>query len=68
MSVMTGFAILLGEAVVGFYRKVHAINFGVDGSTMVGKTTLRQQLKTKSEVAQVNNRTVGRHRASMKSI
>ena len=68
MSVMTGFAILLGEAVVGFYRKVHAINFGVYGSTMVGKTTLSQQLKTRGEVAQVNNRTVGRHRASRKSI
>jgi len=65
---MTGFAILLGEAVVGFYRKVHAINFGVYGSTMVGKTTLSQQLKTRGEVAQVNNRTVGRHRASRKSI
>ena len=68
MSVMTGFAILLGEAVVGFYRKVHAINFGVYGSTMVGKTTLSQQLKTRGEVAQVNHRTVGRHRASRKSI
>jgi len=68
MSVMTGFAILLGEAVIGFYRKVHAINFGVYGSTMVGKTTLSQQLKTRGEVAQINERTVGRHRASRKGI
>ena len=68
MSVMTGFAILLGEAVVGFYKKIHAINFGVYGSTMVGKTTLSQQLRTRGEVAQVNNRTKGRHRASRKSI
>mgnify|MGYP003639791530 FL=1 len=68
MSIMTGFAILLGEAVVGFYKKIHAINFGVYGSTMVGKTTLSQQLKTRGEVAQVNDRTVGRHRASRKGI
>ena len=68
MSVMTGFAILLGEAVVGFYKKIHAINFGVYGSTMVGKTTLSQQLRTRGEVAQVNERTEGRHRASRKSI
>ena len=35
---------------------------------MVGKTTLSQQLKTRGEVAQVNDRTVGRHRASRKGI
>ncbi len=33
MSLMTGFAILVGEAVIGFWKKVHAINFGVYGAT-----------------------------------
>tara|TARA_R110000765_G_scaffold81592_1_gene159549 strand:+ start:1084 stop:1743 length:660 start_codon:yes stop_codon:yes gene_type:complete len=65
---MTGFAILITEAVFGMYKKLHAINFGVYGSTMVGKTTLSQQLRTRGEVAQVNDRTVGIHRASRKSI
>ena len=46
MSLMTGFAILVGEAIIGFYKKVHAINFGVYGATMVGKTTLSYQLRT----------------------
>ena len=68
MSIMTGFAILITEAVFGMYKKLHAINFGVYGSTMVGKTTLSQQLRTRGEVAQVNDRTVGIHRASRKSI
>ena len=65
---MTGFAILVGEAVIGFWKKVHAINFGVYGATMVGKTTLGHQLRTRGEVPQVNERTVGLHRASRKSI
>ena len=65
---MTGFAILLGEAVIGFYKKIHAINFGVYGATMVGKTTLSHQLQTRGEVAQINQRTVGLHRASRKNI
>ena len=39
LSVMTGFAILVGEAMIGFWKKIHAINFGVYGATMVGKTT-----------------------------
>ena len=68
MSLMTGFAILVGEAIIGFYKKVHAINFGVYGSTMVGKTTLSQQLRTRGEVPQINKRTVGRHRASRKNV
>ena len=56
---MTGFAILVGEAFIAFYRKVHAINFGVYGATMVGKTTLSNQLRTRGEVPQINQRTVG---------
>ena len=65
---MTGFAILVGEAVIGFWKKVHAINFGVYGATMVGKTTLGHQLRTRGEVPQINQRTVGLHRASRKNI
>lgn len=65
---MTGFAILVGEAIIGFYKKVHAINFGVYGATMVGKTTLSHQLRTRGEVPQIQERTVGRHRASRKNI
>lgn len=68
MSLMTGFAILVGEAMIGFWKKVHAINFGVYGATMVGKTTLGHQLRTRGEVPQVNERTVGLHRASRKNI
>ena len=68
MSLMTGFAILVGEALIGFWKKVHAINFGVYGSTMVGKTTLSQQLRTRGEVPQITHRTVGRHRASRKTV
>ena len=68
MSLMTGFAILVGEAIIGFYKKVHAINFGVYGATMVGKTTLSHQLRTRGEVPQINERTVGRHRATRKNV
>lgn len=68
MSLMTGFAILIGEAIIGFYKKVHAINFGVYGATMVGKTTLSHQLRTRGEVHQINERTVGLHRATRKNI
>ena len=68
MSLMTGFAILVGEAVIGFWKKVHAINFGVYGATMVGKTTPSHQLRTRGEVPQINQRTVGRARATRKNI
>lgn len=68
MSLMTGFAILVGEAIIGFYKKIHAINFGVYGATMVGKTTLGHQLRTRGEVAQIKERTVGVHRATRKRI
>tara|TARA_R100001463_G_scaffold1194_6_gene5273 strand:+ start:17001 stop:17663 length:663 start_codon:yes stop_codon:yes gene_type:complete len=68
MSVMTGFAILLGEAVIGFYKKIHAINFGVYGATMVGKTTLHHQLRTRGEVPQIKERTVGVHRPTRKTV
>ena len=68
MSLMTGFAILVGEALLGFYKKVHAINFGVYGATMVGKTTLSHQMRTRGEVHQINERTVGLHRATRKTV
>tara|TARA_R100001440_G_scaffold577_7_gene1847 strand:+ start:12471 stop:13133 length:663 start_codon:yes stop_codon:yes gene_type:complete len=68
MSLMTGFAILVGEAIIGFYKKIHAINFGVYGATMVGKTTLSHQLRTRGEVPTIQERTVGKHRASRKTI
>lgn len=68
MSLMTGFAILVGEAIIGVYKKLHAINFGVYGATMVGKTTLSHQLRTRGEVHQINERTVGMQRASRKNI
>ena len=67
-SLLTGFAILMTEAVVALYKRVHAINFGIYGATMVGKTTLHEQLRTKGEVQQINNRTVGVHKASRKVI
>ena len=35
---------------------------------MVGKTTLSKQLRTRGEVPQVNERTVGLHRASRKNV
>ena len=68
MSLMTGFAILVGEAVLGIYKKLHAINFGIYGATMVGKTTLNHQLRTRGEVHQINERTVGLHRPSRKNV
>ena len=68
MSLMTGFAILVGEAILGVYKKLHAINFGVYGATMVGKTTLAHQLRTRGEVHQINNRTVGIQRPTRKSV
>jgi len=65
---MTGFAILIGEAIIGFYKKIHAINFGVYGATMVGKTTLHHQLRTRGEVPQIKERTVGVHRPTRKTV
>lgn len=68
MSVLAGFAIVITEALVSFYKKIHAINFGVYGATMVGKTTLHHQLRTRGEVPEIKKRTVGLHRASRKTI
>ena len=68
MSVLAGFAIVITEAVVAFYKKLHAINFGIYGATMVGKTTLHHQLRTRGEVPQIKKRTVGLHRGSRKTV
>jgi len=68
VSLLTGFAIVITEAIFGVYKKVHAINFGIYGSTMVGKTTLNSQLRTRGEVPDIKKRTVGRHRATRKQI
>ena len=68
MSVFAGFAIVITEAVYGFWKRVHAINFGIYGATKVGKTTLSHQLRTRGEVPTIKERTVGRHRASRKLI
>ncbi len=38
------------------------------GQTMVGKTTLSYQLRTRGEVPQINDRTVGTSRATRKNI
>ena len=68
MSVLAGFAVVCIEATVAFYKRIHAIQFGVYGATMVGKTTLHHQLRTRGEVPEIRDRTVGRQRASRKTI
>jgi hypothetical protein len=68
MSLLTGFAVVITEAAIAFYKKIHAINFGVYGATMVGKTTLHHQLRTRGEVAQIKERTVGLHRPTRKVV
>lgn len=52
MSLLAGFAVVVTEAVIGFYKKIHAINFGIYGATMVGKTTLHHQLRTREKCQQ----------------
>ena len=68
VAVLAGFAIVVTEALVAFYKRIHAVNFGVYGATMVGKTTLNHQLRTRGEVPEIKKRTVGLHRASRKTI
>ena len=65
---MTGFVIIMVEKLGAFWRKVHAIPFGVYGATQVGKTTLHHQMRTRGEVPEIQERTVGRGRATRKSI
>ena len=68
MSLMTGFVIIMVEKLGRFWRRVHAIPFGVYGATRVGKTTLHHQMRTRGEVPDIKERTVGRDRATRKSI
>ena len=50
------------------WNRMHAIPFGVYGATKVGKTTLHHQLRTRGEVPEIKNRTVGLERASRKYV
>jgi|TARA_R100000479_G_C6389882_1_gene204618 hypothetical protein len=68
MSMLAGFAVVVTEAAISFFKRIHAINFGVYGATMVGKTTLSHQLRTRGEVQTITERTVGLHRATRKTI
>ena len=62
MSVMAGFVILVAEGMAKMWNRMHAIPFGVYGATKVGKTTLHHQLRTRGEVPEIKNRTVGLER------
>ena len=68
MSVVAGFAIVCLEAAGLFWKKFHAINFGVYGASRVGKTTLHRQLRTRGEVPEIKKRTVGLERATRKMV
>jgi len=68
VSVVAGFAIVFIEALGAFWKRVHAINFGVYGASEVGKTTLHRQLQTRGEVPEIKKRTVGLERPTRKFI
>ena len=68
MSIMTGFVILMAEQIGLLWKKYHALPFGVYGATQVGKTTLHHQLRTRGEVPKITERTVGRGKATRKTI
>ena len=68
VSVLAGFAIVITEAAIAFYKRIHAIPFGIYGATMVGKTTLNHQLRTRGEVPDIKKRTVGLHKGTRKTI
>tara|TARA_B100001250_G_scaffold165816_1_gene142714 strand:- start:3000 stop:3659 length:660 start_codon:yes stop_codon:yes gene_type:complete len=65
---MTGFVILMAEQIGLLWKKYHALPFGVYGATQVGKTTLHHQLRTRGEVPKITERTVGRGKATRKTI
>ena len=67
-TLLTGFAIITAEAAAAFYRRIHALNFGVYGASKVGKTTLHSQLRTRGEVPVIKDRTVGLKRATRKVV
>lgn len=68
MSLMAGFIVVVAESLGRLWNRVHSIPFGVYGATQVGKTTLHHQLRTRGEVPDIKNRTVGKERATRKSI
>jgi hypothetical protein len=68
VSVLAGFAIVITEAAVSFYKRLHAIQFGIYGAATVGKTTLNHQLRTRGEVPDVKARTVGLHKGTRKVV
>jgi GTPase SAR1 family protein len=68
VSVFAGFAIICVEAFGTLYKRLHAVNFGVYGAAMVGKTTLHRQLRTRGEVPDIKRRTVGLQGASRKVV
>jgi len=66
MSIMAGFIIVMAERIGRFWRRVHAVSFGIYGASQVGKTTLHHQLRTRGEVPDIHERTMGRERATRK--
>ena len=65
---MTGFVIIVAEQIGLLWKKINPHAFGVYGASRVGKTTLHHQLRTRGEVPEIKDRTVGRERASRKYI
>ena len=65
---LAGFAVVITEAVFSFWKRVHAINFGIYGAARVGKTTLNHQLRTRGEVPDIKKRTQGLHRSTRKVV
>ena len=68
MSVMTGFVIICIEQLGLLWKKINPHAVGVYGATQVGKTTLHHQLRTRGDVPEIKERTVGRERALRKTI
>jgi len=68
MSLMAGFIIVFAEKIGKLWNRLHSIPFGVYGASQVGKTTLHHQLRTRGEVPDIHNRTVGRQRATRKVV
>ena len=68
MSVMAGFAIIIVEQIGLFWKKINPHSFGIYGATQVGKTTLHHQLRTRGDVPEIKERTVGAHKPLRKTI
>lgn len=68
MSVMAGFAIVVVEQIGLFWKKINPHSFGIYGATQVGKTTLHHQLRTRGDVPEIKERTIGAHKPLRKTI